>query len=48
VIVRTERTTFRADGQNFWVGAMGRATVNEGLRIVAEAYGGRPITDPLL
>lgn len=42
-----ERTSFRVDGQNFWVGAMGRALRREDVRIIAESYGGRPITDPL-
>jgi hypothetical protein len=38
--------TRRTDGQNFWVGAMGRAIRKEELRIIADAYKGRPASHP--
>jgi hypothetical protein len=34
-----EATNRRYDGENFWVGAMGRAVVDETHRLIAEAYG---------
>ena len=42
---RHQSTSVRVDGQNFWVGAMGRAIRKEELRIIANSYGVSPAAD---